>query len=223
MLTAILGALTLAASPDASCPPISLAELRPSRGDVYQYSFWRDGQRQPGQLDMTVTSSRPGEARVNYSLVLANGQRAPVQRQRAIAGIILRFEAELNGSSPRQSRYPGLSPAILEQSLSEGDEVRIYAVETARLASGETLRHHGDYIISHAGCGELVHEGETVQTRKLRLSYFRYLGDPNAGWTLTEPVHIYDIPVGASWFHTQYKEDNHPMQQGTIMQGYTVP
>lgn len=223
MIAAILGALTLAASPDASCPPISLAELRPARGDVYQYAFWRGGQRQPGELDMTITSSRPGDVRVDYSLLLANGQQARAQRYRAIAGIILRSEEELSGSSPRQSRFPAINPAILEQSLAEGDEVRIYAVETARLASGETLRHQGDYIISHAGCGELVHEGGTVQTRKLRVSYFQYIGTPDAGWTLTEPVLVYDIPVGASWFYTQHSEGNHPMQQGTIMQGYTVP
>lgn len=223
MIIAILATLSLTATSDASCPPISLADLQPAPGDVYQYAFWRDGQRQPGELDMTIVSSTPGEVRVDYSLLLANGQRAGLRRYRALAGIILRSENDLSGSSPRQSRFPGISPAILDQSLAEGDEVRIAAVETARLASGETLRHQGDYTISHAGCGELVHEGETVQTRKLRLSYFQYLGTPDAGWTLTEPIQIYDIPVGASWFYTQYREGNHPMQQGTIMQGYTVP
>ncbi|WP_339746053.1 hypothetical protein [uncultured Maricaulis sp.] len=223
MITLLLSALLFTTSTDASCPPINFDELQPPRGEEFVYSFWRDGGMQPGALRIEIGQSRAGQVRAEMSYLLVNGQWTPPATFRAFAGVILRSESELGGSSPRQLSIRSVSPPIMSRSLSEGDEVRIPAVETVTDSSGETLRHQGEYVISHAGCGELIHDGESVQTRRLRVSYFRFIGQPEEGWTLTNPVQIYDIPVGANWFYALHREANHPMQQGTVMEGYTAP
>jgi len=223
MITILLSTLIFASSTDASCPPINFEELQPQRGAAFVYSFWRDREIQPGALRIAIDQSRTGQVRADLSFLLMTGEWTPPESHRALAGVVLRSEEELNGTSPRQLNIRPVSPPIMARSLSEGDEVRLPAVETATLSSGETLRHEGDYVISHAGCGELTRDGESVQTRRLRVSYFRFIGQPDQGWTLTEPVQIYHIPVGANWFYAQHREGNHPMQQGTLMQGYTIP
>lgn len=222
MIVSLLSALAVTFASDEPCPPISFSELQPPVGEEFLYSFWRDRAIQPGSFRVEVTRSGEGEVQVDTSFFMAR-EWTPRTPQRVIAGVVLFNQNEFNGTSPRQVHFRPLSPPLSERSLSHGDEMRLSATETAEVTSGETQYHEGHYLISHAGCGELIHEGETIRTRKLRVEFSRFLGQPEAGWTLTDMVQIYHIPLGANWFYAQHRENNHPMQQGTVMQGYTVP
>lgn len=223
MIAHVIGALALTVAADEACPPIDFGELQPDEGEQFVYSFWRDRQIQPGSLLIEITGSSSGEVLADKSNFLINGEWTEPRAYRVFAGVMTFNENEFDGASPRQVSFRPVAPPLVERTLSEGEELRLPMTTTGEVTSGEPQRHEGDYLISHAGCGELIHEGETVRTRKLRVEYSRFLGQREVGWTLTDMVQIYHIPVGANWFYAQHRERNHPMEQGTVMEGYTAP
>lgn len=221
MILTLVSAAAMAVAAD-DCPAIDFAELQPAPGTQYHYSFWQDGAIQPGELRIEISRSRRGDLMADMSFFLVTGEWTPAQAYRPIAGVVLRPEPELSGRAPRRLQFAPVHPPVSARRLDTGEEFRIPATETVTQPSGEPLRHEGDYVIRHAGCGELLHDGVPVQTRKLQVSYFRFVGQPDQGWTLTHPVQIYQIPVDADWFYAQHRERHDPMEQGTIMRGYTT-
>jgi hypothetical protein len=224
MVASLLGALLAAASPEPSCPAISFDELRPEPGQEFTYSSWQGGGPLPGGVRFRVLPYGAGDVRVEEAFLLPDGQSMEMGEYRAVAGVILIPEGELNGSTDRRTRLRAIDPPLAERVLEEGEEVRIPAEISVRASWRQTLRREGEFVVSHAGCGELIGEDEErIQSRRLRVSWMAYARRPGSDWTVTELTQIFDIPVGANWFYSTHREENHPMQQGILMQGYTVP
>lgn len=216
-------ALAVAAVLYNACPAIDFSELRPEPGAEFIYAFWRDRQKQPGLYRIEIPQSSASDFRVDVSFFLINNEWTDRRNSRVIGGVFLASEEEFNGISPRQLSVRAIDPPVHERNLAQGEEFRIPVIQTVTTDSDETLRHEGSFVFSHAGCGEMAHEGEIIQTRKIRVNYQRYVGGGPREWQLQDVTQIYQIPVGANWFYAQHREANHPMQQGTVMQGFTVP
>ena len=222
MMTLVLAMLSGAVAASDTCPAFSLDELQPELGEVFVYDTWLDGVRQPARLKFEVRQSEPGQIRADLS-VLAAGEWTPGFPRRLIAGLVMHDEAKFGSSTEQNVRIAPVDSETLSRDLFEGDEIRIAVAETAIQPSGETVRHSGDYVIRHAGCGHLLHEGTLVQTRQISVRSFQFRRRPGEPWQLGEGTWVYDIPVGATFWYSQSREGVSPMEQGTLREGYTVP
>lgn len=222
MIFSIAAILASAGITDDSCPHFRLEELRPERGEVFTYDTWRDEVTQPGRVRFEIERSEPGIIRAGMS-VFAAGEWTPPFPRRLVGGLVIHTEEMFNGIDGRQVVVRGLDDEVLARRLGVDDELRIPVVETATQPSGEVARHAGEYIFRHTGCGQLVRDGETVQTRQINVRLSRFVGDREAGWQLATQSYTYDVPVGATFWYSHSNDGNNPMQQGTLMEGYTVP
>lgn len=214
--------LTVTAGADDTCPTFSLNELQPEPGEVFVYDTWLDGMTQPGRVRFEIRQSEPGQIRADL-LVLAAGEWTPGFPRRLVAGLTMHDDGKFGSSAVQSVNIAPIDSETLSRNLAEGDEIRIPVVETATQPSGEIVRHSGDYVIRHAGCGQLLHQGTLVQTRQINVRSFQFRRRPGEPWQLGEGSRIYDIPVDASFWYSQSREGVSPMEQGTLREGYTVP
>jgi hypothetical protein len=221
---ALLVALVLASTTSTNeiCPPFQLDELQPGAGEVYTFDTWHNGATQPGRVRFEVERSRPGEIRAGIS-VLAAGQWTPPSPRRLVAGFVMHNEDMFGGFGDRQVIVRGIDSEILRRSLAVDEELRFPVIETATQPSGEVSRHSGEYIVRHVGCGELLRDNTSIQTRRINVRLSRFIGQPGANWQLVQRSHTYDVPIGASFWYSQASGDDNPMHQGALMEGYTVP
>lgn len=220
----MFSALWMSVSLAVTCPAIDFGELTPPEGARFTYEFWRNNDTRPGLYRVEITRSAPGAVRAEETFFLINQEWTEPELNRVVAGVVLRDVDSFNGVGARQLDFSRLDPPLEARELQPGSEIQIPVRHSAPGRFGLRTRNQGAYLLSHIGCGEIVdQEGQRTTTRMLQVTYPRYISRQEGEWRLTENVQVYHLPVGAPWFFAVHRAGNHPMQQGTILQGYQVP
>lgn len=217
MLSALFASIALS----STCSPLDFSELAPPIGSQFTYAFWRDNETQPGLYRIEITRSNPGDVRAEDSFFLINEQWTEPADRRVVAGTVLRGADSFNGVAERQLEFAELTPPLEVRTLNINEELRIPVRQSVPGRLGMRQRNQGEYVLRHIGCGALVDEtGGMVTTRLLEVAYPRYVSRRGGAWQLRDRVQVYHIPEGAPWFYAVHSAGNHPMQQGTILEGY---
>jgi hypothetical protein len=217
MLSALFASIALS----STCSPIDFGELAPTVGSQFTYALWRDNETQPGLYRIEITRSRPGDVRAEDSFFLINEQWTEPAGRRVVAWTVLRDADSFNGIAERQLEFAELTPPLEVRTLDINEELRIPVRQSVPGRFGMRQRNEDAYVLRHIGCSALVNEnGDVVTTRMLEVAYPRYVSRRGNDWQLRDRVQVYHIPEGAPWFYAVHSAGNHPMQQGTILDGY---